>query len=653
MAEKDAELTLALKQAKSKKMFFAFVPKGADGKLIVSKTKIPPKLIAETKKEIGGGTAITGKCFGDSGAMVFQVAKAAPATLAAALKKVIHRDAGLTMTPDLQLSAEAEVEEEEATAAAGPGVEVIEPAPAEAATGLAEFTTRLKALMPAIQKTQANVDALGAQVKAWASQAGALAGKHDFAQAFALLDKVEAALQGMAAGPAPVATAPAVLQSITISPSNPSLVGGWQRQFKANGTFSDGSTKDVTAAVAWSSSPDNIVGIDNSGRATAQPVSGSAIITAIDPNNPAIRASTTATVTLDPMPTLSADEEANAEVFADMEDALSKKPPDEDTLKKLVDAGGGRVLDLIVKNLPEPPDRATITTAIEARFNIKFKDIDASGDADDVAEGNKSIKQIYLTMLKVPESAVRNNPSLKKIIREPAINYDPQGKNFAFYQNKKVVLPAMRADVPANEIGNTKDRTINGKVIPAQLIDVEDDCKPKGNDKPTFLAWNTLHEVAHGVDDNKKAMAGGGNAKADWEVLALKDVAEALASKLACDVKYIEALLGRADPDHIPPPRWGKKDDAIEWCKAILVENELWEKGAECAKRAIGGRVYHEAYPAGNSPQWVSYDLSARKKGITGYQFRAPGEWFAELYAAYYSGKLKDSHPYIDWIKQF
>jgi hypothetical protein len=51
----DAELTTALKQAKSKKMFFTLVPKGAEGKLIVAKKKILPKEIAETKKEIGGG----------------------------------------------------------------------------------------------------------------------------------------------------------------------------------------------------------------------------------------------------------------------------------------------------------------------------------------------------------------------------------------------------------------------------------------------------------------------------------------------------------------------------------------------------------------------------------------------------------------------
>ena len=63
MAAEDPELALALKAAKGKKMYFAFIPKGAgDGKLIVSKKKIPPKLIAEARKEIGGGTPVTGRC---------------------------------------------------------------------------------------------------------------------------------------------------------------------------------------------------------------------------------------------------------------------------------------------------------------------------------------------------------------------------------------------------------------------------------------------------------------------------------------------------------------------------------------------------------------------------------------------------------------
>jgi hypothetical protein len=103
----DADLVVALKQAKSKKMFFAFVPKGSEGKLIISKVKIPPLLIAAAKKEISGGTPVTGMCFGADGRMVFQVAKAAPAALAAALKRVAKRDTGLTIDPYFQLAGKA------------------------------------------------------------------------------------------------------------------------------------------------------------------------------------------------------------------------------------------------------------------------------------------------------------------------------------------------------------------------------------------------------------------------------------------------------------------------------------------------------------------------------------------------------------------
>lgn len=47
----------------------------------------------------------------------------------------------------------------------------------------------------------------------------------------------------------------------------------------------------------------------------------------------------------------------------------------------------------------------------------------------------------------------------------------------------------------------------------------------------------------------------------------------------------------------------------------------------------LNGKFIQEAYSWG---KWVSYDVSARTRQVSNYQFRAPGEWFAEAYAAYY-----------------
>ena len=72
----------------------------------------------------------------------------------------------------------------------------------------------------------------------------------------------------------------------------------------------------------------------------------------------------------------------------------------------------------------------------------------------------------------------------------------------------------------------------------------------------------------------------------------------------------------------------------------------------------VGKHVYQRSYPAAF---WVRYEVAARKRLVSKYQFRAPGEWFAEVYAAYYrqdGGKKKgqrlakfdsDTKSWFDW----
>jgi hypothetical protein len=105
----DAQLAAALKQAQARTMYFAFIPGGADGRLIVSPSRVPPKQIAEAKRWVGGGAPLTGKCSGPAANMVFRVAKAAPAALGAALRRVVKRDAGLDIVAHVQLAADADL----------------------------------------------------------------------------------------------------------------------------------------------------------------------------------------------------------------------------------------------------------------------------------------------------------------------------------------------------------------------------------------------------------------------------------------------------------------------------------------------------------------------------------------------------------------
>jgi hypothetical protein len=111
MTMSDVALQKALKQAKTKKMHFAFVPKGNDGKLIVAVKKIPAKDVADAKKKLGGSAPLIGKCFGEGELLVFQVAKEAGPTMADVVKKVAKRETGLTIAPEFRVAEDAEGEE--------------------------------------------------------------------------------------------------------------------------------------------------------------------------------------------------------------------------------------------------------------------------------------------------------------------------------------------------------------------------------------------------------------------------------------------------------------------------------------------------------------------------------------------------------------
>src|SRR5205823_4688974 len=73
---------------------------------------------------------------------------------------------------------------------------------------------------------------------------------------------------GGVSGSTTLTVGPAVLVSIAVTPANPSIAKGTTQQFTATGTYSDGSTQDLTNAVSWSSSNLSVATITSGGLAS-------------------------------------------------------------------------------------------------------------------------------------------------------------------------------------------------------------------------------------------------------------------------------------------------------------------------------------------------------------------------------------------------
>lgn len=100
----DEALSSGLKQAKTKRMYFALVVKGgSDGALLICKTKVPPADITAAKKRCGGSAVIQGACFGEGGKLIFEVAQPASASVAQVVKTVAKRDGGQGIVPEFRL----------------------------------------------------------------------------------------------------------------------------------------------------------------------------------------------------------------------------------------------------------------------------------------------------------------------------------------------------------------------------------------------------------------------------------------------------------------------------------------------------------------------------------------------------------------------
>lgn len=338
----------------------------------------------------------------------------------------------------------------------------------------------------------------------------------------------------------------------------------------------------------------------------------------------------------------------SAFVLAEMR---ANTPPSIDDVKEILSRPGGTdELDAMIDQLEPEAQRAVLKVAFKARFGCDIENFNNPNLQVPIPDGTTkgpNIKAFYQAMADLPTSDTLDNDSMQKFSV-----MDANG-NGSFYQgtDKRVVMSE----------GNAMYSTAYNFGSPHEVGDVPDDCQPANDDPVSFFNWNTLHEVGHAVDDKHGYMNTNGKNQSHggWEEYGrnIKPVGEALKTKFEYDLDYILAYLAHNNNPPIPekpetegcsPEEWESRRLAVRaYIDMASVGNKPWSSMSIAGRLEINGRVYQESY----DNDWKSYSLAERSKGITGYQFRAPGEWFSELYAAYHSGKLKGTHPAVDWLK--
>ncbi|MBM1689870.1 hypothetical protein [Sulfitobacter geojensis] len=330
--------------------------------------------------------------------------------------------------------------------------------------------------------------------------------------------------------------------------------------------------------------------------------------------------------------------------------ATNRKPKPED-LAAILDAPGGiENLDSIVENLEASVQRRVMAVAFEARFGCKLdlKEADTAGTITDVdRDGQKlpaaNIRRFYDVMSKLPESNTLDNDSMLTFEQVGG-----KGLGSAYNTQEKRVM--MRD-------GDEAESRVYGISIEHEIGEIDEDAIPKPGQARTGFSWNTLHEVGHAVDDKLGYMKKHGERLAGWKVYGanVKEPATAIADQFKFDADYVaEYMMGAAgrkmpvpDPVGCDGEEWRRR---MEECRNFVDRaregNKPWLSASVAAACAIGNYTYVESYEG----DWARYSTDQRKYAVSGYQFRAPGEWFSEIYAAVASDRLNDNHPHRDEI---
>ncbi len=272
-------------------------------------------------------------------------------------------------------------------------------------------------------------------------------------------------------------------------------------------------------------------------------------------------------------------------------------------------------------------------STVEATYGKALKDRYGFDITNPANMPNTHLDQVYKMFDLVPEADVVQS-------QMRTLNYEPLSQVDDGHGGKKWVK---------NTGASYGGAQINMGDYGGETWPYTDPKDPTGNTPmpANGFSISTLHELGHSVDDRFKIMDSNGSKSGSggWRPETLQSTATKFVEQFkAGNAKNLSkplddgvlstavtnALGGTVNrPDGMSDPDWAVLKTLLDLCASRRSDPPNWPWGATA--HDIGGRTYHEAY----SGVWVSYETAVRAKALTvrDYQWRAPGEWFAELYA--------------------
>lgn len=304
-----------------------------------------------------------------------------------------------------------------------------------------------------------------------------------------------------------------------------------------------------------------------------------------------------------------------------------------------------KTLETVMKILVDTQDPQALTDEMDSRVasgeeakgaaQVEFwkcaleKQLGFKINIPDGVEATK-LPKLYELISRLPASQ-----AIKDLVDD--FDYDTQAGP-PCYNKRKIVMTHMTKDIKPDAAHKLEYPTTDGSA--KEMLD--------------YFSLLTLHEIGHAVDDKSKTMPrdAGAAGPGGWKNEAFDDV-----------VTKFSALMRAGDRGDLP------EKDAAAMARELLMTGKVskppsaqaplgslrakWDvltgildtyKGITIAAKTpwdtpviLGsGRCYYEGYAG----RWFSYEKGKRDAvSVSDYQWRAPGEWFAEVYAWTYIAK--------------